>query len=65
MTDEPGLDNPAYVSTVEDGQPTTSPTDSGRSNRTKGESNGCLSGNGLFDLGLPLWQSIAIHHGKF
>lgn len=35
MTDEPGLDNPAYVSTVEDGQPTTSPTDSGRSNRAK------------------------------
>ncbi|XP_012864486.1 PREDICTED: E3 ubiquitin-protein ligase LNX [Dipodomys ordii] len=35
MTDEPGLDNPAYVSTAEDGQPATSPSDSGRSNRTR------------------------------
>ncbi|XP_057585020.1 E3 ubiquitin-protein ligase LNX isoform X2 [Hippopotamus amphibius kiboko] len=35
MTDEPGLDNPAYVSTPEeDGQP-NSPLDSGRSNRTR------------------------------
>ncbi|XP_032487975.1 E3 ubiquitin-protein ligase LNX [Phocoena sinus] len=34
MTDEPGLDNPAYVSTAEDGQP-DSPLDSGRSNRTR------------------------------
>ncbi|XP_052497770.1 E3 ubiquitin-protein ligase LNX isoform X2 [Budorcas taxicolor] len=34
MTDEPGLDNPAYVSTAEDGQP-TSPLDSGRSNPTR------------------------------
>ncbi|XP_040094133.1 E3 ubiquitin-protein ligase LNX isoform X2 [Oryx dammah] len=34
MTDEPGLDNPAYVSTAEDGQP-NSPLDSGRSNRTR------------------------------
>ncbi|XP_066089688.1 E3 ubiquitin-protein ligase LNX isoform X1 [Saccopteryx bilineata] len=35
MTDEPGLDNPAYVSTVEDGQPAGSPSDFGRSNRTR------------------------------
>nr|XP_004038728.1 E3 ubiquitin-protein ligase LNX isoform X2 [Gorilla gorilla gorilla]XP_055241790.1 E3 ubiquitin-protein ligase LNX isoform X2 [Gorilla gorilla gorilla] len=35
MTDEPGLDNPAYVSSVEDGQPAISPVDSGRSNRTR------------------------------
>ena len=35
MTDEPGLDNPAYVSTAEDGQPATGPLDSGRSNRTR------------------------------
>ncbi|TKC33329.1 hypothetical protein EI555_002618, partial [Monodon monoceros] len=34
MTDEPGLDNPAYVSIAEDGQP-NSPLDSGRSNRTR------------------------------
>ncbi|XP_060004146.1 E3 ubiquitin-protein ligase LNX [Lagenorhynchus albirostris] len=34
MTDEPGLDNPAYVSTAEDAQP-NSPLDSGRSNRTR------------------------------
>lgn len=47
MTDEPGLDNPAYVSTVEDGEPVTNPSDSGRSNRTRGESNGWVSGNGL------------------
>uniref|UniRef100_A0A8C9AFA7 E3 ubiquitin-protein ligase LNX n=1 Tax=Prolemur simus TaxID=1328070 RepID=A0A8C9AFA7_PROSS len=35
MTDEPGLDNPAYVSTAEDSQPAHSPSDSGRSNRTR------------------------------
>ncbi|EGW02978.1 E3 ubiquitin-protein ligase LNX [Cricetulus griseus] len=35
MTDEPGLDNPAYVSTVEDGEPVTNSSDSGRSNRTR------------------------------
>ncbi|XP_049742854.1 E3 ubiquitin-protein ligase LNX [Elephas maximus indicus] len=35
MTDQPGLDNPAYVSTVEDGQPANSPLDPGRSNRTR------------------------------
>uniref|UniRef100_A0A2K5LGV5 Ligand of numb-protein X 1 n=1 Tax=Cercocebus atys TaxID=9531 RepID=A0A2K5LGV5_CERAT len=35
MTDEPGLDNPAYVSSAEDGQPAVSPVDSGRSNRTR------------------------------
>ncbi|XP_054438139.1 E3 ubiquitin-protein ligase LNX isoform X2 [Pteronotus mesoamericanus] len=35
MTDEPGLDNPAYVSTAEDGQPANSPSDFGRSNRTR------------------------------
>nr|XP_027793978.1 E3 ubiquitin-protein ligase LNX isoform X3 [Marmota flaviventris] len=35
MMDEPGLDNPAYVSTAEDGQPANSPLDSGRSNRTR------------------------------
>uniref|UniRef100_A0A8D2DSS1 E3 ubiquitin-protein ligase LNX n=1 Tax=Sciurus vulgaris TaxID=55149 RepID=A0A8D2DSS1_SCIVU len=35
MLDEPGLDNPAYVSTAEDGQPANSPSDSGRSNRTR------------------------------
>ncbi|KAB0354363.1 hypothetical protein FD755_022901, partial [Muntiacus reevesi] len=34
MTDEPGLDNPAYVSAAEDGQP-NSPLDSGRSNRAR------------------------------
>lgn len=49
-TDEPGLDNPAYVSSTEDGQPANSPSDFGRGNRTRGESNGCLSGNGLFAL---------------
>lgn len=53
MTDEAGLDNPAYVSTAEDGQPANSPVDFGRSNRTRGESNGWLSGNGLFALGWP------------
>ena len=53
MTDEPGLDNPAYVSTAEDGQP-NSPLDSGRSNRTRGESNGWLSGNGLLCRGTAL-----------
>lgn len=53
MTNEPGLDNPAYVSTAEDGQPADSPLDSGRSNRTRGESNGWLSGNGLFALRSP------------
>ncbi|XP_066892182.1 E3 ubiquitin-protein ligase LNX isoform X5 [Kogia breviceps] len=36
MTDEPGLDNPAYVSTAEDGQP-NSPLDPGRSNRTRAQ----------------------------
>ncbi|KAM5282050.1 E3 ubiquitin-protein ligase LNX isoform 3-T4 [Hipposideros larvatus] len=35
MTDEPGLDNPAYVATAEDGQPANSPSDFGRSNRTR------------------------------
>lgn len=35
MTDDPGLDNPAYVSTVEEGQPANSSSDSGRSNRTR------------------------------
>uniref|UniRef100_A0A667FS91 Ligand of numb-protein X 1 n=1 Tax=Lynx canadensis TaxID=61383 RepID=A0A667FS91_LYNCA len=35
MTNEPGLDNPAYVSTAEDGQPADGPLDSGRSNRTR------------------------------
>ncbi|XP_015105730.1 E3 ubiquitin-protein ligase LNX isoform X2 [Vicugna pacos] len=35
MTDEPGLDNPAYVFTAEDGQPASSPLDSGRSNRMR------------------------------
>lgn len=34
-TDEPGLDNPAYVSTAEDGQPANSPSDFGRVNRTR------------------------------
>ncbi|KAF6371975.1 ligand of numb-protein X 1 [Rhinolophus ferrumequinum] len=34
-TDEPGLDNPAYVSTAEDGQPANSPSDFGRGNRTR------------------------------
>jgi hypothetical protein len=38
MTDGPGLDNPAYVSTAEDGRPAASPSDSGRSNRARGES---------------------------
>nr|BAC31789.1 unnamed protein product [Mus musculus] len=35
MTDEPGLDNPAYVSSVEDGEPVANSSDSGRSNRTR------------------------------
>ncbi|KAB1282804.1 E3 ubiquitin-protein ligase LNX, partial [Camelus dromedarius] len=35
MMDEPGLDNPAYVFTAEDGQPASSPLDSGRSNRVR------------------------------
>lgn len=35
MTDEPGLDNPAYASSVEDGEPVTNPSDTGRSNRTR------------------------------
>ncbi|XP_006868125.1 PREDICTED: E3 ubiquitin-protein ligase LNX-like isoform X2 [Chrysochloris asiatica] len=35
LTDESGLDNPAYVCTVEDGQPANSPSDPGRSNRTR------------------------------
>ncbi|XP_004849771.1 E3 ubiquitin-protein ligase LNX isoform X2 [Heterocephalus glaber] len=34
-THEPGLDNPAYMSTVEDGQPENSPMDTGRSNRNR------------------------------
>lgn len=53
MTDEPGLDNPAYVSAAEDGQPADSPSDFGRSNRMRGESNGWLSRNGLLALGWP------------
>ncbi|KAM9237862.1 E3 ubiquitin-protein ligase LNX isoform 1-T1 [Dugong dugon] len=35
MTDQPGIDNPAYVFTAEDGQPANSPLDPGRSNRTR------------------------------
>ncbi|XP_031198604.1 E3 ubiquitin-protein ligase LNX isoform X2 [Mastomys coucha] len=35
MTEEPGLDNPAYVSSVEEGEPVTNSSDSGRSNRTR------------------------------
>ncbi|KAF0883231.1 E3 ubiquitin-protein ligase LNX isoform X1 [Crocuta crocuta] len=35
MTNEPGLDNPAYVSASEDGQPADSPLDSSLSNRTR------------------------------
>ncbi|XP_032771832.1 E3 ubiquitin-protein ligase LNX isoform X4 [Rattus rattus] len=35
MTDEPGLDNPAYTSSVEDGEPVTNPPDTGRSNRPR------------------------------
>ncbi|XP_037685728.1 E3 ubiquitin-protein ligase LNX isoform X3 [Choloepus didactylus] len=35
MTEEPGLDNPAYVSTVEDDQPANSPLDPSQSNRTR------------------------------
>uniref|UniRef100_A0A8C5KG38 Ligand of numb-protein X 1 n=1 Tax=Jaculus jaculus TaxID=51337 RepID=A0A8C5KG38_JACJA len=35
MTDEPGLDNPAYVSTAEDGHAASSPSDTGRGNRTR------------------------------
>ncbi|XP_006898153.1 PREDICTED: E3 ubiquitin-protein ligase LNX [Elephantulus edwardii] len=35
LTTEPGLDNPAYVSTAEDGQSANSPLDPGRSNRTR------------------------------
>lgn len=34
-TDEPGLANPAYVSTAEDGQPANSPSDFGRGNRAR------------------------------
>lgn len=55
MTDEPGLDNPAYVSTAEDGQPANNPLDFGRSHRTRGESNGWLSGNRFLALG---WLSV-------
>lgn len=42
--EEPGLDNPAYVPTVEDGPPGNSQADSGHSNPTRGESTGgrCL-----------------------
>lgn len=47
MTEEPGLDNPAYVSSVEEGELVTNSSDSGRSNRTRGESDGRVSGNGL------------------
>ncbi|GAB1289738.1 E3 ubiquitin-protein ligase LNX [Apodemus speciosus] len=35
MTEEPGLDNPAYVSSVEDGEPGANSSDSGRSTRTR------------------------------
>ncbi|XP_005359405.1 E3 ubiquitin-protein ligase LNX [Microtus ochrogaster] len=35
MTDEPGLDNPAYVSPVEEGEAVANLSDSGRSNRTR------------------------------
>ncbi|XP_076992975.1 E3 ubiquitin-protein ligase LNX isoform X1 [Tamandua tetradactyla] len=35
MADEPGLDNPAYVSTVEEDQPANSLVDPGQSNRTR------------------------------
>nr|KAF6500709.1 ligand of numb-protein X 1 [Molossus molossus] len=35
MPDEPGLDNPAYVPTAEDGQPANGPADFGRSNRSR------------------------------
>lgn len=35
MTDEPGLDNPAYVSAVEEGEAVANLSDSGRSNRTR------------------------------
>ncbi|KAG8504956.1 E3 ubiquitin-protein ligase LNX, partial [Galemys pyrenaicus] len=35
IASEPGLDNPAYVSTAEEGQPANSPLDSSRSNRTR------------------------------
>lgn len=47
MTDEPGLDNPAYVSPVEEGEAVANLSDSGRSNRTRGESDGWVSGNRL------------------
>lgn len=55
MTDEPGLDNPAYVSSVEDGEPVANSSDSGRSNRTRGESKmgRCLGMGPWFSLGLP------------
>ncbi|XP_056658600.1 E3 ubiquitin-protein ligase LNX isoform X5 [Monodelphis domestica] len=35
MTDEPGLDNPAFVSTTDDGQSANSPVDSGRISRAQ------------------------------
>ncbi|XP_055485151.1 E3 ubiquitin-protein ligase LNX [Psammomys obesus] len=35
MTDEPGLDNPAFVSSVGDGEPVANPSDSSRSSRTR------------------------------
>ncbi|XP_043826035.1 E3 ubiquitin-protein ligase LNX isoform X1 [Dromiciops gliroides] len=35
MTDEPGLDNPAFVSTTDDGQSANSPVDSARTNRAQ------------------------------
>lgn len=63
MIDEPGLDNPAYVSTAEDGQPANSPLDSGRSNRTRGESKGWVSGNGLLAfLGIALYGILTVEN---
>lgn len=67
MTDEPGLDNPAYASSMEDGEPVANSSDSGQSNRTRGESKmgGCLGMGSWFSLGLPSeeyswWKVLAM-----
>lgn len=61
MTDEPGLDNPAYVSAVEEGEVVANLSDSGRSNRTRGESDGWVSGNRLLVFpGIALCRILVV-----
>ena len=61
MTDEPGLDNPAYVSPVEEGEAVANLSDSGRSNRTRGESDGWVSGNRLLVFpGIALCRILVV-----